>query len=124
MSIKVVHVAAPKAKGAVRAYLARESSKRKDKSSDIFLTALGNPFLLHSERDRTKVIAAYLDWLEKKLAERDEGVRGALNRLYLLAKREDVELACFCAPKACHCDVVKEKLEGALASDSSPSKRE
>jgi len=116
MSIKVVHIGAPKAKGAVRAYLARKSSKRKDKSSDVFLSVLGNPFPLHSERDRAKVIAAYREWLEGKLRTKDAEVRGALNRLYGLAKRGDVELACFCAPRACHCDVVKEKLEGVLAS--------
>jgi hypothetical protein len=87
MSIKVVHVSTPKSKGAVRAYLARESSKSRAKNSDMFLSVLGNPFALHSERDRAKVIAAYRGWLEAKLRIKDAEVREALNRLYLLAKR-------------------------------------
>jgi hypothetical protein len=37
-----------------------------------------------------------------------------LNSIYLAAKQGDVELECYCAPLACHGDVIKELIESKL----------
>lgn len=58
----------------------------------------GNPFVIGKDGDRTEVIAKYRQWL---LA-RPELVEAARREL---AGRD---LVCFCAPKACHGDVLLE----------------
>lgn len=79
-------------------------------------SALGNPFRLVGEAQRGSTIARYKIWLETKLEQRDAAVRGEMNRLYKLALGGDLELACWCAPLPCHCNVVQAKLEAALAA--------
>lgn len=86
-------------------------------------SALGNPYthlrgntsadFLVSTRE--EAIAGYKDWLIEKIANRDPDVCNALNRILLAAKQEkDVELICFCKPKACHGDVIKAVIEERL----------
>lgn len=62
----------------------------------------GNPFKLKREADREAVLAQYREWLmsQPELIER--------------AKRElkGKVLACWCAPKACHGDVLAEIANG------------
>lgn len=60
----------------------------------------GNPFPLKSEGDRQKIIAAYRAWVK------DEIAGGRLDVEELRGK----VLGCFCAPKACHGDVLLELL--------------
>lgn len=55
-----------------------------------------NPFQMKSEQDRIEVIEKYKKWID------------AQPRLIERAKRElrGKTLACFCAPKACHGDIL------------------
>ena len=72
---------------------------------------LANPEYLAREEDRTKVIASYKQWLYAKIQARDPKVMGELWRILDLARRpEGVTLLCWCAPKACHGDVIKAAL--------------
>lgn len=72
---------------------------------------LANPEYLAREEDRTKVIASYKQWLYAKIQARDPKVMGELWRILDLARRpEGVTLVCWCAPKACHGDVIKAAL--------------
>lgn len=61
----------------------------------------GNPFVMldDSDAERDRVVAAYRDWIATRpeLMSRLEDLRG---------KR----LACWCAPRACHGDVLVELL--------------
>jgi hypothetical protein len=68
---------------------------------------LGNPFQLHNprdEEDRRRVIEEYRAWfleqisVDEKLQSAVEAVRGR-------------DLGCWCAPRACHGDVIIEWLE-------------
>jgi hypothetical protein len=63
-------------------------------------TPLGNPFVIGRDGDRATVIASYRDYLRRSPA--------------LLARLDDLRgkaLGCWCAPDACHADVLIEELE-------------
>ena len=60
----------------------------------------GNPFVMNGENDRERVIAQYEQYL--------------LNSPDLLAQigeLKDMDLVCWCAPRACHGDVLKKYVE-------------
>ncbi len=75
---------------------------------------LGNPFAIGRDGDREEVIAKYRGWIRQKIRAKDPQVCGELNRLYKLAKAGELSLVCWCAPLACHGDVVREILEEKL----------
>lgn len=63
----------------------------------------GNPFVMCSEADRARVIAQYRAWI--------------LTQPHLLAALSELKgkrLGCWCAPRACHGDVLAELAEGTL----------
>jgi hypothetical protein len=72
---------------------------------------LANPYRLKDESQRDMVIRHYRTWLWKKIQARDAKVMAELWRLRDLALRpEGVVLLCWCAPKACHGDVIASAL--------------
>jgi len=75
---------------------------------------LGNPFAMKSESDRSMVVAQYTQWLNDKIEKRDKAICAELNRLYKLAKNGDLNIVCWCAPCACHGDVIKGVIESKL----------
>lgn len=102
-TITVVRKGTPPAPGAIRVYVGRGSP-------------LGNPF---THKDGTKAptkvgsraeaVQAYAAYLKEKLAQKDERIRKALNEIALAAMRgQRVELECYCAPHACHADVLAQ----------------
>lgn len=72
---------------------------------------LGNPF--HTPRDGTReeVIAKFSEWLKAEVEKPDSPARAELIRIFRLAKHHDIALQCWCAPKACHGDVIKAFLD-------------
>lgn len=87
-------------------------------------TPLGNPFS-HMTGTKAQVIVAtreeavgkYKEWLSRKIRAKDPEILAELNRLLVLARRGDLKLKCFCAPKDCHGDVIKEFLEAQLKAE-------
>jgi Domain of unknown function (DUF4326) len=74
-------------------------------------SALGNPFKLEQESQRNSVIQQYELWLQERINARDSRVCHEFNRLYRIARDQGVlELTCWCAPKRCHADVVRNIL--------------
>lgn len=69
-------------------------------------TRWGNPFPMKSESDRARVIAQYREWLWQQIKDK---------RITLedLADLRGKRLACHCAPKACHGDVLAAAAEWA-----------
>jgi len=59
----------------------------------------GNPFRMWTQDDRADVIAKYEKWFNDRIAE-DKDFRKSV--LALSGK----DLACWCAPRACHGDVI------------------
>lgn len=78
-------------------------------------SVLGNPFVMGVHGTRDEVVAQYHAWLRR------EWVKGGAVRMALeaLADRvvagEDISLECFCAPLACHGDVVARAVRGIVA---------
>lgn len=81
---------------------------------DIYIgrpSTLGNPFLIGRHGDRVAVIEQYRIWLGTMVAEGDVGVMSELNRIAYAARHGLVRLFCWCAPLACHGDVIKQVVE-------------
>lgn len=98
--------------------------KHKPTQNDFYIgrgSALGNPFTGSKELGNTKAqfkassreeaIALYRNWLNEKIAEKNQLVSAALNQIYLRAKKGPVSLVCYCKPQSCHGDVIKEVME-------------
>lgn len=75
-------------------------------------SALGNPFLLTKESDRNKVIDQYKEYFYKEvLVNKNTNMISQLNIIKELSDKGIVRLGCFCKPKRCHCDVIKNYLD-------------
>src|SRR5262245_31318768 len=74
-------------------------------------SALGNPFPLHREEERAAVIRDYENWLAEQLLDPKSPASRELHRLAALARKQDLCLVCFCAPKPCHADITKRTIE-------------
>lgn len=87
-------------------------------------TALGNPFRINDQNcitghgifDREGVIQAYKDWMAYQLTGfQNPVVVAALDEIaFRILDGRDVNLVCFCKPKACHGDYIKELIEDKL----------
>ena len=72
---------------------------------------LGNPFAMQGEATRAEVIRDYEDWLAEQLLDPSSEASIEIHRLAALARKQDNCLLCFCAPKACHADIIKRTIE-------------
>lgn len=72
---------------------------------------LGNPFPLHHAAERVAVIRDYEDWLAGELLDSSSAASIEMRRLASLARKQDICLVCWCAPKACHADIIKRTIE-------------
>lgn len=76
---------------------------------------LGNPFIIGKDGSREQVIAKYRVWLNEQIMRKNPVVLDELNRLGNKAIDEKgLALQCFCYPKPCHGEVIKEKLVKAM----------
>lgn len=79
---------------------------------------LGNPYTGTKELKYTKAtyqsssressIMEYKEYLNNKINEKDELICNELNRIYEMSLNGGVNLVCYCKPKPCHGDVIKE----------------
>ena len=78
-------------------------------------SALGNTFPMSSEADRDSVCNQYEVWFKERTMQGMENPQiDMLRKLYKAAKASDINLGCFCAPKRCHCDTIKEFIDSKL----------
>lgn len=76
---------------------------------------LGNPYIIGKDGSREQVIAKYRVWLNEQIVRKNPVVLDELNRLGNKAIDEKgLALQCFCYPKPCHGEVIKEKLVKAM----------
>lgn len=76
---------------------------------------LGNPFVIGKDGSREQVIAKYRVWLNEQIMRKNPDVLDELNRLGNKAINEKgLALQCFCYPKPCHGEIIKEKLVKAM----------
>lgn len=90
-----------------------EVSIRVDRSNKV----LGNLFKMDSEKDRDLVCTQYEHWLNTQIKNKNEVVLNELRRIYKLALTQDVALLCWCSPKRCHADSIKNFIEKHLPED-------
>jgi hypothetical protein len=96
MEVQMIRVCS-KRNGGVGEYIGRPS-------------VLGNPFKLE-QWGREACIEQYEVWLRERIAARDVQVCKELSRLLAIARAGELKLVCWCAPLACHGDVIKRVLE-------------
>lgn len=72
---------------------------------------LGNPFVMRSEEDRDSVCDKYEEFFNKQIQEGNQEILKELRRIYLLAKRQNIVLGCYCSPKRCHGETIKKFLD-------------
>jgi len=85
---------------------------KKEKSTYIGRpSVLGNPFAMRNESERNNVVEKYEEWLREKIKTRDKEILHELRRLRDIALNGDLKLGCWCAPRACHGDVIKKVIE-------------
>jgi hypothetical protein len=90
-------------------------------------SALGNPytsikgretlaeFVVDSRKESIECFRKYLlDCIEK----REDVVCNMLNEIYNLAIKGEVCLSCYCKPKSCHGDIIKEIIESKIKEKS------
>lgn len=76
---------------------------------------LGNPYVIGKDGSREQVIAKYRVWLNEQIMRKNPVVLDELNRLGNKAiDDKGLALQCFCYPKPCHGEVIKEKLVKAM----------
>ena len=74
---------------------------------------LGNPFVLEHEIQRAFVISQYNIYFHTNLNPdyAPEGFLEYLDKILQEAKVRPITLGCWCAPKKCHCDIIKNYVE-------------
>ena len=98
----------------VRIYIGRPTSigKVKHIAGIVDMSVLSNPFIMvNYKTDRPKVIESYRKYFLERV-KKPGSFRKAVGRLYRLVKEgKNIHLVCFCAPEACHGDVIKHFIE-------------
>jgi len=72
-------------------------------------TVLGNPFAIGADGERDDVIEKYRRWFRTSLGE-SPAVEAKVAELTELARKGDLTLLCWCAPKRCHAEVVAAEI--------------
>lgn len=72
---------------------------------------VGNPYFMHNESERDLVCEKYLKLFDRIMhdASANKEFRDFINRIVTFhAEHGHVTLACWCSPKRCHCETIKE----------------
>lgn len=80
-------------------------------------STLGNPFPITETRTRDEAVSQYKIWLLQQIQEQNQKVLDMLERIGAMVlddTHEPVFLVCYCAPKPCHGDVIKEVILQAI----------
>lgn len=68
---------------------------------------VGNPFYMHNESERDLVCDRYIEYFNSKINQ-EGAFRDYINTLIETAKNKDIALCCWCYPKRCHSETIKE----------------
>lgn len=89
-------------------------------------SVLGNPYTSIQGREtlakfvvdsRQESIQCYKEYLLKCIEEKEEKICSMMNNIYLLSLKGDVCLACYCSPRSCHGDIIKEIIDSKLTKE-------
>jgi hypothetical protein len=79
---------------------------RVDRSS-----VLGNPFTLNTESNRDRVCDRYEKYFIDKLDSVNPQSKEIRRIISLIDRGHDINLQCWCSPKRCHAETIKEFLD-------------
>ncbi len=72
-------------------------------------TAMGNPFILGPHGTRAEVIDKYKGWFTEQLHADNSAFNTLLKKVFEDHEEHgDITLLCWCHPKACHADVIRQ----------------
>jgi len=89
-------------------------------STDIYVgrgSVLGNPYTskdltaskaIYQVSNKEEAIRSYREYLSVNIATGNNEICDELNEIYLMALKGDVNLVCYCKPKDCHGDIIKD----------------
>lgn len=69
---------------------------------------LGNPFVMSDESQRDSVCDLYEKYFLRKIEHKVEPFCDELERLISLANETDIRLMCWCSPKRCHAETIRD----------------
>lgn len=95
--------------------------KHKQTDNDIYIgrgSVLGNPYTSIKDRktkaeficeNREESVEKYREWLTGQINNKNKSVTNILNEMWKINKEGgEVNLVCFCVPKLCHGEIIKE----------------
>lgn len=85
---------------------------RENKTYGVKESPLANPFVMKRESDRVGVIEDYRKWLNIHLMDPfNNPVKQEIERLKSIYRdQKELNLVCWCSPKRCHGEVIKEAI--------------
>ena len=63
---------------------------------------------------RKESIEFFKKYLLDSIENKQKDICAELNRIYSLSLKEDIYLSCYCSPKPCHADIIKEVIESKI----------
>lgn len=96
--------------------------KHKPTPDDIYIgrgSALGNIFKIGEHGSREEVIAQYREYLRRRIACRHPDILRAFKEIMDRERSgKNTNLVCFCAPQACHGDLIAGLVDFGLSNQS------
>ena len=92
-------------------------------------SVFGNPYTskpldkskaIYQVKSRNQAIRKYSLHLNTQTTLKNEKFVDGLNKMLEALKQNDIYLVCYCAPKTCHGDVIKNKLISMIIEDLMP----
>lgn len=77
-------------------------------------SAFGNPFVMDNESQRDTVCDQFKEYFDDALINNQYAIDKVNELVERVRNGEDINLGCFCAPKRCHCDYIKQVIEERL----------
>jgi len=80
-------------------------------------STLGNPYTskdlskskaIHQVSNKEEAIRSYREYLSVNISTGNNVICDELNRIYMMALKGNVNLVCYCKPKNCHGDIIKD----------------
>jgi hypothetical protein len=100
--IKLVRISTPLTPGVHREYCGRPGKGQAG--------ILGNPYW-KDESTRVEACEKFRLYLQKEFDRGNSTIHKRIHELAEIARTQDLELACFCVPKQCHTESIKNLIE-------------
>ena len=71
---------------------------------------LGNKFIMGDESERDEVCDKYEEWFKSQCYNQHSIIHAELSKIIELNKSNDIALGCWCYPKRCHAETIKNFL--------------